>query len=132
MTTKPHKDTALARFLQKRTLELKPKTQAAIAHEAGFINANVVSMLRSGCTKLPLDRVPALARALDCDPARLLRLALGQALGDTTASTIIEIMGTPISANERAWVDEIRSASEDSDPRITARSRTTLRGIFGK
>lgn len=132
MTIKPHKDTALARFLQVRILQLKPKTQAEIAHEAGFLNANVLSMLRSGSTKLALDRVPALALALDCDPARLLRLALGQAVGDTTANAIIEIIGTPISANERAWIDEIRSVSEDSDPRLTARSRTTLRGIFGK
>lgn len=132
MTIKPHKDTALARFLQTRILQLKPKTQAEIAHEAGFLNANVLSMLRSGSTKLALDRVPALAIALDCDPARLLRLALGQAVGYTAANAIVEIMGTPISANERAWIDEIRSASEDSDPRLTARSRTTLRGIFGK
>ena len=132
MTFKPHKDTALAKFLQTRILELKPKTQAEIAHEAAFLNANVVSMLRSGSTKLALDRVPALARALDCDPARLLRLALGQAVGDTATNAIIEIMGTPITANERAWIDEIRSASEESDPRITARSRTALRKIFGK
>ncbi|MES2666886.1 MAG: XRE family transcriptional regulator [Pseudomonadota bacterium] len=130
--TKPHKDTALARFLQTRILQLKPKTQAEIAHEAGFLNANVLSMLRSGSTKLALDRVPALALALDCDPARLLRLALGQVVGDTAANAIIEIMGTPISANERAWIEEIRNASDDSDPRITARSRSALRGIFGK
>lgn len=130
--TKPHRHTALAKFLQTRILQLKPKTQAEIAREAGFQNANVLSMIRSGSAKLPLDRVPALAQALECDPALLLRLALDQGVGSTAASAIVEIFGTPITANERAWIDEIRSASGDSDPRITARSRTTLRGIFGK
>ncbi|MDB5660356.1 MAG: family transcriptional regulator [Cypionkella sp.] len=130
--TKPHQDTALAKFVQTRILQLKPKTQAEIAHEAGFHNANVLSMIRSGSAKMPLDRVPTLAHALDCDPALLLRLALDQAVGSTAANAIVEIFGTPVSANERAWIEEIRSASKDTDPRITTRSRTALRGIFGK
>ena len=69
--TKPHKDTALVKFLDRRILEMKPKTQAEIAAEAGFANANILSMLRSGSAKMPLDRVPALAKALECDPAHL-------------------------------------------------------------
>jgi hypothetical protein len=132
MTKKPHKDTALAKFLEKRILELKPKTQGDIADEAGFINPNVLSMIRSGTTKLPLDRVPALAWALDCDPALLMRLALDQAVGSPAAAALIEILGTPISANERGWIEAIRDASDDSDPRITVRSRSALRAIFGK
>lgn len=132
MTTKPHSSTALAKFLQTRILQLKPKTQAEIAHEAGFQNPNVLSMLRSGSAKMPLDRVPSLARALECDPALLLRLALDQAVGSTAANAIVEIFGTPISANERGWIDEIRTASANTDPRITTRSRTSLRGIFGQ
>lgn len=132
MSTKPHKDTALVKFLDRRILELKPKTQAEIAAEAGFANANVLSMLRSGNAKMPLDRVPALAKALECDPAHLLRLAFDQSVGSTAAAALLEILGTPVSANERGWIDEIRDASGDSDPRVTTRSRTALRGIFGK
>ncbi len=132
MTTKPHKDTALVKFLDRRILEMKPKTQSEMAFEAGFKNANVLSMIRSGAAKLPLDRVPALAKAIDCDPAHLLRLALDQTVGSTFAAAIVEILGSPVTVNERAWLDEIRDASEGGDPRVTTRSRTTLRGIFGK
>lgn len=132
MGNKPHKDTALAKFVEKRILELKPKTQGEIADEAGFINPNVLSMIRSGTNKLPLDRVPALAKALDGAPALLMRLALDQAVGSTAASALIEILGTPVSENERGWIDEIRDASDDSDPRLTSRSRSALRAIFGK
>ncbi len=76
MSTTPYRDSDLAQFMTKRLLELRPKTQADIAAEAGFVNANSLSMLKSGNTKLALDRVPALATALDCDPALLMRLAL--------------------------------------------------------
>ena len=81
----PYADTQMSAFLTKRILELRPrKSQAQIASEAGFVNANVLSMLKSGKTKLPLDRVPALAAALDCDPSRLFRMAVEQSSYRTT------------------------------------------------
>ena len=126
-------NTALARFLDKRIDELRGvKTQAEIAAEAGFKTANMVTMLKLGDTKLALDRVPSMAKALDVDPAYLLRLAFDQAFGETTAKAIHEIWGTPITANERVWIAEIREASDNGDPRLTARSRAALRAIFGK
>lgn len=133
MATKPYADSKLARYLDQRILELKPKrSQAEIAEIAGFANPNFVSMLKSGVSKLPVDRVPSLSKALDCDPAWLLRLALEQAEGDTAAGAIFEILGEPISQNERGWIAEIRDASGDTDPRLTQRTRSALRAIFGK
>lgn len=132
VTTTPFRQTELARFLTKRVLELKPKRQSAIAIDAGFANANMISMLKSGTTKLALDRVPALAKALDCDPAYLMRLALAQAVGDTAAKAILDILGTPVTRNEEGWLAEIRDASGNSDPRLTARTRSVLRAMFGK
>ena len=108
------------------------KTQAEIASEAGFGNANMMTFLKNGRNKVPLDRVPSLAKALEVDPAYLMRLTLDQAVGATAAKAIIEIFGTPATENERGWLTELRDASENTDPRLTARSRTTLRGIFGK
>ena len=40
----------------------------------------MMAMIKSGAAKLPLDRVPALARALECDPAVLFQ-ADGRAAG---------------------------------------------------
>lgn len=89
-------------------------------------------MLKLGDTKLAIDRVPQMAKALDVDPALLLRLTFEQVYDETTARAVDEIFGTPISANERMWIEEIRDASGDSDPRLTARSRSALRAIFAK
>jgi hypothetical protein len=132
MSTTPYKDSALALFVARRVLELRPKTQADIASTAGFINANFISMLKTGTSKLALDRVPALAGALECDPALLMRLALEQTVGSTAALALQEILGTPVSANERLWLAEIRDAAGSVDPRPTAWARATIRGLFGK
>ena len=131
--TNPHENTAAANFLIERMRDLKHrKSQKEIAQEAGFLNANMLSLLKSGANKIPLDRVPALAKALEADPAYLMRLSLEQSVGVTASNAIIECFGTPITVNERGWLDEIRDASDNTDPRITARSRSALRGIFAK
>lgn len=68
MPTEPYQDTQLARFMDRRVLELRPvKSQIQIASEAGFTNPNMISMIKSGASKLALDRVPWMARALECD-----------------------------------------------------------------
>src|SRR6056297_615624 len=132
MTKKPYQDTELAKYVERRVLELKSKkTQVEIASEAGYPNANMVSMVKSGASKLALDRVPSMARALECDPAYLMRLALEQAVGRTAAAAITEIYGTPVTANEIGWIEAIRDASGNSDPRITSRSKSAINTIFG-
>lgn len=133
MSKKPHADTMLAKYMERRVLELRSrKSQLQIANEAGFPNANMITMIKNGSTKLALDRVPSASRALDCDPAYLMRMALDQAVGDTAARAIIEIFGTPITANELGWIAELRAASDDSDPRLTARGRSAIHAIFGR
>ncbi|MCE5973429.1 XRE family transcriptional regulator [Sinirhodobacter sp. WL0062] len=132
MKKKPYEDSPAAEFIAERVRDLKhKKSQGDIAHEVGFVNSNMMSLLKSGANKVPLDRVPALAKALEADPAVLMRLALEQSVGVTAATAIVEVFGTPVSENERGWLDEIRKASGNGDPRLTARSRTTLRSIFG-
>ena len=133
MAKKPYQDTRLSKFLETRILELKfKKSQAEIAEEAGFVNPNMVTMIKQGATKLPLDRVPALAKALECDPSLLLRLALDQSEGSTAAAAIYEIIGQPITKNEMAWITEIREASGDTDPRLTSRASAAIRAVFGR
>nr|WP_232367829.1 helix-turn-helix transcriptional regulator [Tritonibacter horizontis] len=123
----------MAHYIDRRVLELKPrKSQAEIAADAGFTNPNVVSMIKSGASKLPLDRVPSMAKALECDPAYLLRLAMEQTVGDTAAQAILDILGTPVSENETGWLVAIRDASGNTDPRLTSRGQAAIKGIFGK
>lgn len=129
----PYQNTPTARLIADRIRDLSHrKTQAEISSEAGFANANMMTFLKNGRNKLPLDRVPSLAKALEVDPALLMRLALDQSIGATAAKAIIDIFGTPVTENERGWLTEIRDASDNGDPRLTGRARAALRAIFGK
>lgn len=131
--TKPYADTRLPAFVAKRILELRPiKSQAEIAGETGFPNPNMISMVKSGAIRVPLDRVPALAEALQVDPARLLQLALEQWAGSAAARAFDRIFDTVVSKNEIGWLTEIRDASDHTDPVMTTRTRSAIRAIFGK
>lgn len=133
MARRPYEHSRLAKYLEKRVLQLRPrKTQAEIAEQAGFINPNMIAMLKSGATRLPLDRVPSLAAALVCDPRLLFNLAINQLGGDTTARAIEQIFGVVVTNNEVAWIEEIRDVSGHADPTLTSRGRSAIRGIFGK
>lgn len=73
----PYADTRLAKFVETRVLELRSrKSQIEIATEAGYVNPNNLAMIKNGSTKLPLDRVAGVAKALECDPRLLFKLAL--------------------------------------------------------
>ena len=129
---KPYGESRMSKFLEKRVLELRPrKSQAQIAREAGFRTPNVLSMLKTGEAKVPLDRVPALAVALDTDPAHLFMLAVEQQ--DSTLTVVLrDIFRTVVSQNEAAWLEEIRDASDHGDPHMTTKAKKAIRGIFGK
>lgn len=69
----------VAQFVGRRINELRSRrSQAEIAAAAGFRSPNMLSMIKDGSAKLPIDRVEALARALECDPGHLMRLTLEQ------------------------------------------------------
>lgn len=123
--------TGLSDFVAKRILELKPrKSQAEISKAAGFAMPNVLAMIKNGTMKLPLDRVPGLADALECDPAYLLRLTLEQ--NRMTGAVYEEIFGKVVTQNEMGWIHELRAASDNTDPRITSKGRAAIRGVFAK
>lgn len=114
----PHANSALARFIDKRVDELRgSKTQREIAAEAGFARPNILSMLKSGETAVPLARVPALARALDVDAGHLFRLGMADAWPEL-APVIDEVFGRRMaSANECAiFLEKWRAATGNADP----------------
>ena len=132
MKNTPFEHSKLAKFLDRRILELAgKKSQREIAIQAGFPNPNYVSMIKAGSSKLPLDRVPAMAKALDVDPKYLFVLALEQTGFETTRAAVGDIFGIVVTENETDWLTEIRDASGHSDPRLTNRMRTSLRAVFG-
>jgi transcriptional regulator with XRE-family HTH domain len=105
------------------------KSQRQIAQEAGFKTLNIVSMMKSGDAKLPLDRVPGLAKALEVDPAVLFRLAVAEYMSDAD-QIIDQIFGTITTQNEAEILAFIRELTTNSDPALTESAKKHIQKAF--
>jgi transcriptional regulator with XRE-family HTH domain len=107
------------------------KTQREIAEEAGFDKPNMITMLKQAKTKLPLDRVAALADALGVSRRYLMILALQEYHAGAFA-VLQEVFGMAVTDNEASILNYIRLVSGHSDPGLGGdRARERLREIFG-
>jgi transcriptional regulator with XRE-family HTH domain len=52
------------------------KSQKQIAEEAGFAKPNIITMFKQGLTRIPVARIPELARALGVRPVELMDICL--------------------------------------------------------
>jgi len=107
------------------------KTQREIAEEAGFESVNMVTMLKQGRTKLPIERVPALANALGISPRYLMALVL-QEYHPSAFRVIQEATSAWVTDNEASIINFIRLISGRSDPGLGSElAREKLREAFG-
>jgi len=118
----------VAEFIAER-LANSHKTQREIAEECGFEKANVVTMLKSGTMKLPLNRGGAMARALDADPAYLLRLAMREYLPDAWEAIETTLQSTALTANELNLVRAYREVTGDNDAQAVVINRDAVIAI---
>ena len=133
----PFADTRMAVYLTKQIDALAgTKTQREIAFEIGYEKPNMISMFKRGEAKVPLDKIPALAKALHVDPIHLFRMAVEQqwpALKDVIGG----IFSNLASDNETAiFLDKWRKRSQERDPSPSAAINEAideaLDKIFGK
>lgn len=72
-------------------------------------------MFKQGATKIPLNRIGALAKAIDVDPAHLLRLAMKEYMPDTWEAIEDIMQSTVLTANELKLVHAYREVTGDND-----------------
>lgn len=105
-------------------------SQSDVAKACGYTRPTMINMMRSGLVRVPLDKVPSLAKALHADPAFMFRLAMQQY--PVAAEAVAEIFGTVLTANERRIIDKIREVSKNTDPVLTREAEQKLKSAFGK
>jgi hypothetical protein len=111
----------LAQFLDKRLGELKgTATLAEIARKMGYPRGHILSMFRADQAKVPLDKIPALAEALEVDVGHLMRLGLEQYWPDKMG-VITKVFSRIVTESEFELIQEIRERTADSDPKLTVR-----------
>lgn len=130
--TKRYAHTRLAVLLQRRLSALAPyRSQKELAAEAGLQNPNLLSMYKTGEERVPLGRVPGLAKALGIEPHLMARLAIEQHEDDEGTKVLLSIFRAPVSENELAFLEAIRTASGDTDPPVPRTFGKIMSALFG-
>lgn len=75
-------------------------------------------MFKQGATPVPINRVPALATALEVDPSWLMRLAL-QEYQPEILETISTTMGVIVTPGETEIIEALRVATRNNDPKLS-------------
>ena len=127
----PYADMPLAQYISKQ-IDVQVsmgKNQRQIAQEIGYEKPNMISMFKRGEAKVPLDKIPALAKALNVDAAFMFKLAVQQYWPDM-GKAIAEIFGTVLTKNETKMIELIRRLTKGSDPELTHRAKRKLKAAF--
>jgi transcriptional regulator with XRE-family HTH domain len=104
----------VAEFLADRIAAVD-KTQKQIATECGFDNPNVITMFKNGSTKLPINRINLLAKAIEVDPVHLLRLVMLEYIPSLWESIEAIMQSTVLTANELQLVQAYREVNGGRD-----------------
>jgi DNA-binding transcriptional regulator YdaS (Cro superfamily) len=99
----------------ERAIEFSGKSQKEIAHEVGYSKPNVLSMMKKGITKIPVDRAPALARACGVDEKMFLRHVMYEYMPETW-KVISETLGTELLSEDEQKVLEEYRQKRDASP----------------
>lgn len=116
----------LAEFLNNVWDSRVGYTNFELAQEWGYRSPGIISMWRTGRSRVPIERLPDLARLLNTDLAQLLPLWLEQYVGQySTAYKAIEAVFKRLATtNEFAVLRAMRAAAKtrgQKDPVYTAR-----------
>ena len=122
------KATTVADYVAQQ-IALCGKDQTTIAEEVGFKKPNVITMIKQGKTKVPLERVGSMAKALNVDPVFFLKMVINEYLPDLMPA-IVAITGQPvITANEMEFINVIRSAKVNNPKLRTPEEKKQLKAF---
>ena len=93
----------IAQWLQRRIGDLG-KPQKDIAREVGWPKPNVVTMIKQGTMRVPLDKVGPLAKSLELDPVELFWNVIREYAPDTYDVLDKECGGVILKEHERKLI----------------------------
>ena len=112
-----------------KALEASDLTQREIAARVGFKNPNIISMMKTGETRIPLDRIPALAQTLGMNEQEFLMLAI-QEYHPGVHEVLVEVLGLPLSDAELAILTMFRMATLRGEIEVEGPFKQALEGLL--
>lgn len=111
-------------------IEHSALTQNEISTKLGLNSPNVVCMYKQQTAKVPLKRVPDLARILGLDPAKMLRLAFYE-YHPETAAVVEKYMGRIFKSSEITLMKYIATNLGDVEiPRFLNKDQARKLNVF--
>lgn len=93
-------------------INISGKSQREIADDVGYEMPNVITMMKQGKTKLPINKVPLFAKSLGVDPVHLLRIVMIQYMPDTWEILDALIGKSMVSEPEAIMLDVMRTVGQ--------------------
>jgi transcriptional regulator with XRE-family HTH domain len=112
-----------------KAIEASELTQREIADRVGFRQANIISMLKTGETRVPLDRIPALAQTLGMNERDFLLTAIAE-YHPGIHEVLVDILGLPLSDAELGIVTMFRMASIRGEIEVEGPLKSALEGLL--
>ncbi len=112
-----------------KAIEDSDLTQREIADRVGFKNANIISMLKNAETRVPLERIPALATTLGMDEREFLMVAIEE-YHPGVHEVLVDVMGVPLSDAELAIITMFRMSGMRGDIEVSDAFRAAIEGVL--
>lgn len=110
-------------------IEKSELTQREIADRVGFKNANIISMLKAGETRVPLDRIPSLSQTLGIDERLFLMIAIEE-YHPGVHEVLVDVLGLPLSDAELGILTMFRMASMRDEIEVEGPFKKALEGLL--
>ena len=110
-------------------IDISDLTQREIAEAVGYSKPNIISMMKLGQTKIPIDKIPAFARALGLDPADFTRRALREYMPEAWKA-IEGAFGEAVTQREKALLGILREEETDRPIELDEDKLTKIRELL--
>jgi hypothetical protein len=125
MAKKGSKAVSVAEYLEK-AIDFSGLTQRELAEAVGYTKPNIISMMKLGQTKIPIEKVPAFAKALGVDRAHFMRLVLQEYM-PVVWDTVQSVMGEMLTDRERKWLELLREVDPGAELNLDTTTIASVR-----
>ena len=110
----------VAKFITAKINECG-KSQIEIAQACGWPKPNIVTMIKQGTTRLPIDKIGPLAKALEVEAVYLFWLTMSEYNPDTLQAIEHAIRGVMLSDHEKLIIETYRRLTNGQDEDVELR-----------
>jgi hypothetical protein len=100
----------VAEYLMSQ-IKMSGKTQIEIAQDVGFPMPNMITMLKKGLSKLPMDKVGLMAKSVGVDPVHLYKLCMEEYYPSTWEMLQGFLSQPTLTKNELEFIHVIRKSA---------------------